>query len=463
LIVESGDNRHRLWRRLHFLLARVCEYDEFTAIDQGKFMTVHKPTANLERAPQIKIWLLMLMLLYSNCCFEVSARAPQNASTISTPQQQRPRRVGSTTTQKDQSSDANKTTKPSASAEADESDVVRIETQLISIPAVVTDRTGHPLTNLRADNFLVYEDNRLQRISNFATTEAPFEVALLLDTSGSTRADVALIRRAANAFIDALRTGDRVAVVAFNTARDGDMKGLATVEVLTSLTSDRAQLRKAIESIGASNGTPFYDALIDVADKVFRESPRQEVRGRRAVVALTDGVDSTSDNDFAAARAKLLSADIAAYFIEVNTEDFVEDRLMRDCADDQTLRLSRAQMQRYRKIFAPRADASDYANFCRLGQFERIQISRDLYNLARREMAELARTSGGKTFTAEDLRDARQAFAELAQLIGTQYSLGYYSTNKTHDGRFRSVRVETRNVPTGAQVRAREGYYAPKN
>jgi VWFA-related protein len=91
-----------------------------------------------------------------------------------------------------------------------------------------------------------------------------------------------------------------------------------------------------------------------------------------------------------------------------------------------------------------------------------MHISRSLYELARREMSELARASGGKTFPASDLRDARTAFAQVASDIGTQYSLGYYSTNKTRDGRFRSIRVEVRGVTQGAQVRAREGYYAPK-
>jgi VWFA-related protein len=99
-----------------------------------------------------------------------------------------------------------------------------------------------------------------------------------------------------------------------------------------------------------------------------------------------------------------------------------------------------------------------------MGQFERMQISRSLYDLARREMNDLARVLGGKTFPTRDLRDARAAFAEVATEIGTQYSLGYYPTNKTRDGRFRAIRVEVRGSnASGAQVRAREGYYAPKS
>ena len=380
------------------------------------------------------------------------AETPQNA----VQQTQRPRRVG----ENNQTPETKKP--PSAGAdEVDEGDVVRVDTQLVSVPAVVTDSSGRPLSGLRAENFQLIEDGRPQTITNFGTAETPFEIALLLDTSGSTREDVVLIRQAANSFVDALRPGDRVGVVAFNTARQTDGP-IATVEVLASLTSDRKVLRKAIENLGTSNGTPYYDALERVADDIFRETPSDEVRGRRAVVALTDGVDSASASDFATARVKLSQGGIACYFIQVNTEDFVEDRLMKDCQDDGRLALSQRQLERYRRIFVPRAKPEDYTDFCQLGQFERMTISRDLYNLARREMDDLARVSGGRSFTANTLSDARAAFARVAADIGTLYSIGYYPTNKARDGKFRSIHLEVRGLKEKAQIRARDGYYAPK-
>ncbi|MDQ3685835.1 MAG: hypothetical protein M3430_09565, partial [Acidobacteriota bacterium] len=96
------------------------------------------------------------------------------------------------------------------------------------------------------------------------------------------------------------------------------------------------------------------------------------------------------------------------------------------------------------------------------GQYERIDISRALYKLARQEMDALARDSGGRTYPVAELREARAAFTRIAAEIGTQYSLGYYPTNKTRDGRFRTIRVEVRGVKN-AQVRAREGYQAPRS
>ena len=407
----------------------------------------------LSRRLPARIVLLITAFVAVVCVLIIE---PTDAQEPQQPPAQRPRRVNGTS---GQTTDPKKTTSPGD--EVDEGDVVRVDTQLVSVAAVVTDSTGRPLSGLRPENFRLIEDGQPQTIANFGTAETPFEIALLLDTSGSTRDDVALIRAAANSFIEALRPGDRVGIVAFNQAQNGS-QAVAAVEVLSPLTDDREQLRAAIENLGASQGTPYYDALQRVADNIFREPPRDEVRGRRAVVALTDGVDSSSNSDFATAKMKLVRGGIASYFIQVNTEDFVEDRLMRDCRDDGRLALSKKQLQRYRELFLPKAKAEDFDDFCRMGPFERMSISRELYNLARREMNDLARVSGGRSFPAATLADAKAAFARVAADIGTMYSLGYYPTNKARDGKFRSIKLEVRGTKDKAQVRARDGYYAPK-
>lgn len=412
------------------------------------------PPATREKANAKRFTVAMAALLFLSALVASAQQPPSN--------QQRPRRVGSSTVQPPAAPAPQSTPSSSEGEEVGEGDIVRVDTQLVSVPAVVYDRNGRPLVSLRPENFVIYEDNQPQRITNFSTTEAPFEIALLLDTSGSTREDVDLIRQAAFDFISSLRANDRVAVLAFNGEGTGPGQ-LAKVQIVSKLTSNRAALRRAIASIGSSNGTPFYDSLVQIADEIFRDPPPAELRGRRAVVALTDGIDSTSNSDYALARGKMIRAGLACYFIEINTEDFVEDRLLGDCQSAGALRLSRTQLERYREIFSPRADASDYADFCQLGQFQRMQISRDLYDLARREMNDLAKATGGRTFTAQDLRDARNAFAQVSIEIGTQYSLGYYPTNKTRDGRYRKIRVEVKGVAGGSTVRAREGYYAPSS
>ena len=388
--------------------------------------------------------LLSLLLSFATCL--LVAQTPTSAQ-----QQQRPRLAGPIPPPPEMAAASSP-----AGEEVSENDVVRVDTQLITVPVVVRDQEGRPVTGLTASAFQLYEDDLPQRVATFATSDAPFEVALLLDTSGSTRAGIALIRSAAYAFIESLRPGDRVAVLSFNTTEEGRAK-LATVGVQSYLTDDREALRQAVQNIGASNGTPYYDALERVVKDIFRDTPQPEQRGRRAFVALTDGVDSSSVLGFASVRANFLQAGLLAYFVQVDTEDYVEDRLLADCQDDRTLRLSRAQLERYRRTFVPRAERADYADFCRLGPFERMAISRSLYQLARQEMDQLARDTGGRTFQATDLYAARTAFAEVAAEIGRQYSIGYYSTNKSRDGRFRQIRVDVRGI-AGAQVSAREGY-----
>lgn len=394
----------------------------------------------------------MSILVKTCLLIVVSAIAAQQ---ITQQPAQRPRRVNGG----EQTTEAKKPA--TDSEEVDEGDVVRVDTQLVSVPAVVTDSYGRPIPGLRPENFRLIEDGQPQTITNFGTTETPFEIALLLDTSGSTRDDVALIRAAANSFIEALRPGDRVGVVAFNTAQTVD-KPIAAVEVLSPLTDNRETLRSAIENLGSSQGTPYYDALERVADSIFRDPPGEDVRGRRAVVALTDGVDSSSNSDFVTARVKLSRAGVACYFIQVNTEDFVEERLMKDCRDDGQLALSQKQIQRYRQLFFPKAKEENFNSFCQMGPFERMSISRELYNLARREMNDLARGSGGRSFEAATLADARAAFARVANDIGTLYSLGYYPTNKARDGKFRSIKLEVKGLKGKTEIRARDGYYAPK-
>jgi len=390
--------------------------------------------------------------LFAALCLILVSTSPALSQDTQSTKQSRPRRASSPT-----KTDKSDQSQPDSSNEVGEGDVLRVDTQLVTVPAVVTDRGGRSITGLRSENFAVFEDNKPQVITNFAATEAPFEIALLLDTSGSTRAELDLIRNAASQFLNLLRAGDRVAIVAFrNELRDNSQ--VAAVEVLTPLTSDHQTLRRAINNIGTSNGTPYYDSLVRIATDVFRDPPQHQTVGRRAVVALTDGVDSSSDVEYAQAQAKLLRTGLACYFIKVNTEDYVEDRLLKDCQDEGRLNLSEQQMERFRELFDPQARRELYQNFCRLGQFSRLTISRKLYSLARREMDELAHASGGRNFDVASLSEASAAFTQVANEIGTQYSLGYYPTNKLRDGHFRQIRVELRDV-NDASVRAREGYY----
>jgi Ca-activated chloride channel homolog len=347
---------------------------------------------------------------------------------------------------------------PAQNEKKDDDEVIRVETQLVDVPIVVTDKTGKPILNLKQNNFIVYEDGKPQEISEFAATSAPFEVALLLDTSGSTRADLTLIQRAAANFIASLRAGDKVSVISYRTERN-ETQSYAVSEVLNALTDDREKLKSVLNTVKTSNGTPYYDSLLQVAGKVFDQPAKDDFRGRRALVALTDGVDSVSAAEFEEVKEELERTGITCYFIQVNTRDFFEDNLLGDC--NVAIRFSTAQIRRYYRVYYPKSNVEKTFNFCGLGDFERLAISKGLYELADKQMNALARISGGRVFPVADLSEARNAFKSVADEIGTKYSLGYYSSNEKRDGTYRKIKVELKGVPAASQIRAREGYTAP--
>jgi len=340
-----------------------------------------------------------------------------------------------------------------------EDEEIKVDTDLIEVPFVITDKVGKPILNLRKGNFAVYEDGKLQELTDFSATNAPFEVALLLDTSGSTLAELPLIQRAAQNFIASLRPGDKVSVIAYKAVREPG-KASAVSELITPLTSDRSALAAALDKVQTSFGTPYYDSLIQVAERVFRDPPAEQFRGRRALVALTDGVDSTSISDFEEAKDLLLETGGAAYFIKIDTREYFEENLLGDCTISK--RFSASQMRRYYRRFVS-SKLEKTTNFCELGDFERLAISKNLYELADAEMEQLAKVSGGKVFSIGDLSEARSAFKKVAEEIGTKYSLGYYSSNEKRDGAYRKIKVEVKGLPAGTQIRAREGYTAPSN
>lgn len=344
-----------------------------------------------------------------------------------------------------------------AQQKQDDDEIIRIETQLITVPIVVADKNGRPILGLKKENFAIYEDDKRQEIAFFSLTDAPFEIALLLDTSGSTRNELSLIRRAALNFISSLRSEDKVAIVAFESTIKEDRQ-VAVSKVLTKLTNDRSRLEAALAEMKTSNGTPYYDALIKIANEVFDQENKENLPRRRAIVALTDGVDSVSMADFTEATERIQQKGLVTYFIQLDTRDFFEEGLLQDCQT--ATKFSTAQLRRYYAQFGAQSKVEKNFDFCSLGYFERLAISKKLYEMADYEMQKLAKQSGGKVFPVADINEARAAFKQIAEAIGTSYTLGYYPSNNKSDGSYRKIRVEIRGVPSVGLIRYREGYTA---
>jgi VWFA-related protein len=294
--------------------------------------------------------------------------------------------------------------------EVDENDTVRVTTSLITVPAEVLDRSGRYISSLQKDDFRIYENGVEQQLAYFASVEQPFTVALLLDVSGSTQSQLEAIRSAANTFIKRLRLNDRLLLVSF----DGKINVLTEAVTLSELR------KKQIRLDAVNDGTLLYDTVGFVLNQRLAG-----VQGRKAIVLLTDGVDSGSK------RASLKKdirdaeeANVVIYTVQYNTLPQLPERLSQ---------ISNLKAREYvrTKMIKEYGVGSSYLQF-------------------------LADKTGGHLYKAETLSDVPQAFDAITDELGRQYSLGYYPKAHPQPGEKRDIKVRTRSP--NLVVRTRESY-----
>ena len=169
--------------------------------------------------------------------------------------------------------------KPSPPEEPQDVETLKIDTDLVTVPVIATDTRGLYIADLRKEEFTITEDGVAQEIAFFGKVAAPFHVVLMLDTSSSTQDKLRQIQQAAFAFVQQLQPADRVKVISFDDK----------IKDLNEFTSDREVLRAAINGTRSGEGTRVYDAM-ELAMNTIRK-----IRGRKAIVIFTDGMDWHSD------------------------------------------------------------------------------------------------------------------------------------------------------------------------
>lgn len=323
-------------------------------------------------------------------------------------------------------------------------EILRLDTNLVSIDINVTSKTGAKSpANLKAEDFVIFEDGVRQKIENFATMDVPFNIVLLIDTSGSAKEEIDLMKKAAKRFLNEMRAQDRIAVIEFN----------QRITVLEELTSDRDKIEQAIDFLQPGTGTAFYGALQIALEEVLKK-----VDGRKAIIALTDGVDSTGAETYEEILLELEKSRVTSYFLELNTEAVTEKGMLMDCNEEKSFHFSTKQLKKYLHEYAEGADETQYQDHCDLSQLERMQINRRLYESARKELRELAAQSGGRVYPCKRLSEIEPAYTQIAAELRTQYSLGYYSTNEKRDGKWRKLRIEIKRP--GLEAKTKPGYRA---
>lgn len=293
-------------------------------------------------------------------------------------------------------------------------DTIRIETRLVNLNVKAMDRAGQPITNLKLEDFVVYEDGIKQTVEHFKPVNAPVNVVLLIDLSGSTRKRRRAMAEAAKRFIDSLPLQDKISVVAFT----------RRYRALTGFTKDKIALKNAIEQINdIDGGTAFYDSLWKALDDLDRVPD-----ARKAVVVLTDGEDESLIGD-------------------EETNHSFDDLLGRASEEDVTI---------YPIYFkAP----EQYKHYNKLGSIfggGSLMVS-DNVRTAQKQLDQLAEATGGEVVNAQREEDLEGAYQRVAQELHMLYSLGYLPDKMKHDGSFRKINVKLTREDSVAKTR--KGYF----
>ena len=309
---------------------------------------------------------------------------------------------------------------PEKNEEVSEGDVLRIDTNLVTVPVSVMDRHGKFISDLRREQFHVFENGVEQKIVHFEPTDNPFTVALLLDTSGSTFFHLWEIKEAAIAFAKQLRPQDRVLVVTFD----------RLVMLLTEATND---LNVVTEVIQRDAITGFSTRLYDAMDLVIQRR-LNKIPGRKAIVLFTDGVDTSSYQATYKSTLRVVDElDVLIYPVQYDTIDFINAPL-------DTKALSE---------LSDRNRGSSRSNPLQ-------RSTHPEYKLADQYLQQLADKTGARLYQANDRTQLAAAFSKIAGELRCQYSIGYYPPETVQTDERREIKVRVDQQDTA--VRARNSY-----
>ena len=310
------------------------------------------------------------------------------------------------------------------SVSAQDDDVVKVDSSVVRLNIGVVDGKGRPMTQLVKDNFAVYEDGVKQNILEFEPTVAPFSVVMLLDMSGSTLGFRETIRQSASRFIDALAPNDRVAVVEF----------YDKVNLRNDFTSDRRIIANSINVANGRGKTQLYKAVDFAVEKLAKEGKR-----RKAIIVLTDGVDSTVRDEDRAFLERISQTDIATA-IKPEKNDALSRLLNKSDAQGITIY----------PLALPTGDPLKLA--------DPTPTQMAMFSAARSRLQILAQRSGGTLNTINRLEEMGKLYAAVAADLRTLYTVEYQSTNDKRDGKWREIRIDVNNPELIS--RTRQGYFA---
>lgn len=312
----------------------------------------------------------------------------------------------------------------SAAAFAQDDDPIRVDSSIVRLNVGVVDSRGRPITSLDRSNFEIFEDGVKQQILRLEPVEKPFSIVIMLDMSGSTLGFRQVIKQSAVRFVDALSPQDRIAVVEF----------YDKINLRNDFPTDR---NTVANSIAVSNGrgkTHLYKALDFALDKLSKENSR-----RKAIIVLTDGVDTTIKD---------------------------QDRsLLEDLKDEQVPSAIRPESNDLLNRVLNRSDAQGvtiYPLALPTGNPDKLadptirQIA--MFKAARTRLQMVADRTGGTLNAINRLEEMSRLYGLVAADLRTLYTIEYQPINDKRDGKWRAIRIDVKNPDLIS--RTRQGYFA---
>lgn len=304
-------------------------------------------------------------------------------------------------------------------------EIIRTQTSLVQLNIGVVDRQGRAVTSLTKNDFAIYEDGVKQSIQLFEPVDAPFSLVLMLDMSGSTINFRQQLKLASQRFIDALAPDDRVAVIQFN----------KEVKSLTRFTADREKTAYAIEIASGAGETHFYTALKFALKELEKEGKR-----RKAIVVLTDGLDTLLRNADRAGLTKAQTDQEALATIKPDTSAELNSVL----------------------ASADRQGVTIYPLALPSGDPKRLPLPTPniigIYAAARARLQSLADRTGGRLNEINQLQYMAQLYREVAANLRSLYTVGYQPSGDRPRGKWHEIKVEVAHSELTA--RTKPGYFA---
>ena len=311
-------------------------------------------------------------------------------------------------------------TPPPRPAKPASDETIAIETTEVLLPVTVRDSTGQFVTDLTADQFEILEDGVRQPISSFALKRMPVHVVMLIDTSSSVIPELEDFKASAWRFMSQLDPEDKICLIRFDDR----------VELVQDWTSSRATLKRALNRLSTGMFTKFNDALYLAAEEQL-----SKIAGRKAIIVLTDGIDSGRGAvNFEGAFRSVVEEEVPVYVVS-------KTRIQSQAEKE--------QLEYYQN------SSGGSINQIRI---DGIKLTLNELEASERRLTRLAEETGGRVFLPDRFDQLDTVYQQVADELRSQYVIFYTPTDPTKDGRYRAIKVKVKQPQL--HVTTRFGYYA---